>query len=59
MTAYSGTCSGQRTEQSDSLSLVSVYGKVERAIFYITNEGKAGVEVYDKSGGRHYIVGNS
>lgn len=43
----------------DSLSLVSVYGKVERAIFYITNEGKAGVEVYDKSGGRHYIVGNS
>ena len=43
----------------DSLSLVSVYGQVERAIFYITSEGKAGVEVYDKSGGRHYIVGNS
>lgn len=44
---------------SDSLSLVSVYGQAERAIFYITSEGKAGVEVYDKSGGRHYIVGNS
>lgn len=43
----------------DSLSLVSVYGQAERAIFYITSEGKAGVEVYDKSGGRHYIVGNS
>lgn len=50
---------GRTSEKCDSLSLVSVYGKVERAIFYITNEGKAGVEVYDKSGGRHYIVGNS
>lgn len=43
----------------DSLSLVTVYGQAERAIFYITGEGKAGIEVYDKSGGRHYIVGNS
>ena len=24
MTAYSGTCSGQRTEQSDSLSLITL-----------------------------------
>ena len=43
----------------DSLSLVTVFGQVERAIFYITGDGKAGIEVYDKSGGRHYIVGNS
>ena len=43
----------------DSLSLVTVFGQVERAIFYITGDGKAGIEVYDKSGGRHYIIGNS
>ena len=29
MTAYSGTCSGQRTEQSDSLSRFGVTGKVK------------------------------
>ena len=50
---------GARCRLSDSLSLVTVFGQVERAIFYITGDGKAGIEVYDKSGGRHYIVGNS
>ena len=46
-------------ELQDLLSQVIVYGQAKRAIFYITDEGKACVEVYDNSGGRHYIVGNS
>uniref|UniRef100_UPI00266BA75A hypothetical protein n=1 Tax=uncultured Adlercreutzia sp. TaxID=875803 RepID=UPI00266BA75A len=46
----------------DSLSqakTVRAYGKVDQALFYVTDDGNAAVEVLDKDGGRHYILGNS
>ena len=54
MTAYSGTCSGQRTEQSDSLSRF-VLTEVDKVQFF-TSGDDLGIYFYRSDGRRNVLL---
>lgn len=58
MTAYSGTCSGQRTEQSDSLSLIGSFGCWAAGSFPLNAPFTWGIIMgrYNKPPGDSYFI---